>query len=393
MPGISCSPRRYRRLASVPFYHHQHKPRRTGRSQPPRSRHRQLRRTSGLRHRNRLPWGFDAITVPLAILGQGEITQDGDTTWSYRAQFVRVPQGSQDTITRYINRSEIEVRLRGSTGPTGPDGATTDPPAAVSATESSGQPSVVTDRLTVSAVGARGQERLTARAREIGDEATALAREIMLSPAPHNIRRAQPFVDSLLQDTAAEPAILPALTRILQTSSELYVHSVNVTVYCMALGYEIGYDRRALLDLGTAAFLHDIGMTEIPEEIVQKPGPLAPTDWVVIHRHPHRGRALAARGGNVPRTIQDAIVHHQERYDGSGYPDGLRGDQIPESARILAVADVFDALTVDKPWRSAYSLFRALKIMRDELGPGLDPTLLRDFILTLGQLLAAPGDA
>ena len=131
-------------------------------------------------------------------------------------------------------------------------------------------------------------------------------------------------------------------------------------------------------------------MTAIPEEIVNKPGPLTPHEWVTMRRHPHEGRALAARGGNISWTVQDVIVHHQERYDGTGYPDGLRGEEIPESARVLAVADVFDALTVEKPWRGAHSLFHALKIMRDELGGGLDPAVLRDFIMALGQLLAAP---
>ena len=339
------------------------------------------------------PWGFGTVTLPLAILGQDQITRDGKPAWSYRARFIRVPQATQDTITRYIHRSEVEVRLRGSTGPTGPEGAVAIQPDEVEASESPGQKNTVADRLSISSVGAEEQERLTARAREIGDKAIELSREIMLSPARYNIRRARPFVDSLLRSTTAEPAILPALTRLLQTSSELYVHSVNVTVYALALGYGIGHDRHALVDLGTAAFLHDVGMTAIPEEIVQKAGPLTPHEWVAMRRHPHEGRALAARGGNITWSVQNAIVHHQERFDGSGYPDGLRGDQISESARIIAVADVFDALTVHKPWRSAYSLFRALKIMRDELGPGLDPALLRDFILALGQLLAAPESA
>lgn len=339
-----------------------------------------------------LPWGFGSITLPMAVLGRDEFTRDGKPAWRYRARFVRVPQATQDTITRYINRSEVEVRLRGNTGPAGPSTTPTDLPEDRPAAETPTvvRQTTVAERLTIASVSAVERQRLTARAREIGDEATDLAREITLSPAPHNIRRARPFVESLIRETTAEQALLPALTRALESSAELYVHSVNVTVYALALGYGKGYDRRDLLDLGTAAFLHDVGMTAIPEAIVQKPGPLAPPEWVTMRRHPHEGRALAARGGNISWSVQDAIVHHQERFDGSGYPDGLRGEDIPEAARILAIADVFDALTVDKPWRGAYSLFRALKIMRDDLGPGLDPAILRDFILVLGQLLAAP---
>jgi HD-GYP domain-containing protein (c-di-GMP phosphodiesterase class II) len=146
------------------------------------------------------------------------------------------------------------------------------------------------------------------------------------------------------------------------------------------------------LELATGAFLHDIGMTVIPDEIVNKDGPLTPQEWVIMRRHPHEGRAIANRTRAFSPLVLDIIEHHQERYDGSGYPDGLRSDEIPEGARIVAIADAFDALTVQKPYWTAYSLFKALTVVRDDMATGFDRLLLRDFIFSLGQILGAPGD-
>ena len=180
------------------------------------------------------PWGFGTITMPVAMLGKEKITRGGKPAWQYRARFVKVPQATQDTITRYIHRSEVEVRLRGNTGPAGPEGAVDAEPVAKMPEKVREQ--TVGDRLADASVGSEEEQRLTARAREIGEAAIDLAREIALSPAPHNIRRARPFVDSLISETANETAMLRALTKTLESSAELYVHSVNVTVYALALG-------------------------------------------------------------------------------------------------------------------------------------------------------------
>lgn len=378
-----------------------------------------------------LPWGFGSFTLPADLLGSDPTVIDGRPGWRYRARFIDPPAENQDTIIRYINRSQIELRLRGNTGPPGPLDPVSNPEvdidqrmriarrdfqqaeAAVATAEpaiATAEPAIATAEPAVAEPAesaavqryaptapaevdgevAEHQRRVVARAHSLGAKATELAREIVSSSEPQNVRKALPLVRGLLTELG-DREMFQAFARTLETSSELYTHSINVSVYAMALGSRRNYGDEQMLELATGAFLHDIGMTAIPDEIVNKTGPLTPQEWVVIHRHPHEGRAIAARTRAFSPTVLDIIEYHQERYDGSGYPDGLRGDQIPEGARIVAIADTFDALTVHKPYRTAYSLFKALTIVRDEMATGFDRLLLRDFIFSLGQVLGSSG--
>ena len=376
-----------------------------------------------------LPWSFGTFTLPASLLGSDPTIIDGRPGWRYRASFIDAPAENQDVIIRYINRSQIELRLRGNTGPPGPLDPITNPSADIDqrmriarrdfqsaqadvaiadpteptllaepAVEATAAPAPAAPAQPVASeipaeldgdVTER-QRRVVARAHSLGAKATELAREIVSSGKPQNVRKALPLVRGLLTELG-DPEMFQAFARTLDTSSELYTHSINVSVYAMALGSRRNYDDEQMLELATGAFLHDIGMTAVPDEIVKKTGALTPQEWVVIRRHPHEGRAIAASTRAFSPTVLEIIEHHQERYDGSGYPDGLRGDQIGEGARIVAIADAFDALTVQKPYRTAYSLFKALTIVRDEMATGFDRLLLRDFIFSLGKVLGSAG--
>lgn len=117
----------------------------------------------------------------------------------------------------------------------------------------------------------------------------------------------------------------------------------------------------------SAAALHDVGKVGIPEKILFKPGKLSDNEWLIIRQHPLTGSELVWRGngdmglnGDLDAVVR-AIKHHHERWDGTGYPDGLVGEKIPLAARIIAVADAFDAMTTDRPYRKAMSKEEALK--------------------------------
>ena len=366
-----------------------------------------------------LPWSFGKFTLPADLLGSAPTVIDGRPGWRYRARFIDPPAENRDLIIRYINRSQIELRLRGNTGPPGPLDPISNPDADIDqrmriarrdfqqsqAATATAEPAVAEPAATARAPApapaappeaevdgavSEQQRRVVARAHALGAKATELAREIVSSNEPQHVRKALPLVRGLLTELG-DPSLFQAFARTLDTSSELYTHSINVSVYAMTLGSRRNYDNEQMLELATGAFLHDIGMTAIPDEIVNKTGPLTPQEWVVMHRHPHAGRAIAARARAFSPTILDIIEHHKERFDGSGYPDGLHGEQIPEGARIVAIADAFDALTVHKPYRTAYSLFKALTIVRDEMATGFDRLLLRDFISALGRVLGSAG--
>jgi HD-GYP domain-containing protein (c-di-GMP phosphodiesterase class II) len=135
------------------------------------------------------------------------------------------------------------------------------------------------------------------------------------------------------------------------------------------------------------AFLHDVGKTGIPAEILNKPGPLSPEEWVLMKQHTIMGDQLLSTI-EFPWDVRPMVRGHHERWDGTGYPDGLAGETIPLTARILCIADVFDALTTRRPYRAPSSREQALEIMRRDAGRMFDPELLARFEALLA---AQPG--
>jgi response regulator RpfG family c-di-GMP phosphodiesterase len=156
-------------------------------------------------------------------------------------------------------------------------------------------------------------------------------------------------------------------------------HSLRVRRYALALADAVGLPPRLKRQLSLAAKLHDIGKVGVPEAVLNKPGPLTSEDEAVIREHPATGeRILAPILRN--RTILAGIRGHHERIDGKGYPDGLRGDQVPLLARLIAVPDVFDAVTSARAYRQALSLPEALGLIRAGAGTHFDAGLARAFL-------------
>jgi putative two-component system response regulator len=164
-------------------------------------------------------------------------------------------------------------------------------------------------------------------------------------------------------------------------------HSERVSYYAEMLGAAVGVspEEREILRYG--GLFHDIGKIAIRDAVLLKPGKLTPEERLEIQRHPVAGRDLLKN----MRTLEAAmpvVYHHHERYDGSGYPEGLVGEGIPLLARIASIADVYDALTTDRPYRGAMTRVEALRIMDEERGKGWhDPVL---FDLFLGAIEARP---
>jgi hypothetical protein len=159
-------------------------------------------------------------------------------------------------------------------------------------------------------------------------------------------------------------------------------HSRRVTDYSLAILRQLGISGPEVELIRSAARVHDIGKIGIPDSILNKPGRLSDEETLVMNSHPARGAELLARYRDFARGV--AIVRgHHERWDGLGYPDGLRGMEIPFGARVIAVADSFDAMTSDRPYRNGMPRERALAILREGRGAQWDPAivdaLLREF--------------
>jgi putative two-component system response regulator len=149
--------------------------------------------------------------------------------------------------------------------------------------------------------------------------------------------------------------------------------------YAVQLGEALGLQEQELQEMQIACLLHDIGKVAVPDNILLKPGPLDAEEMEIVRQHPVTGERICAPLKSL-RGILPIIRHHHERMDGSGYPDGLIGEQIPIKARILQIADVYDALITDRPYRMALSPEEALQILDHEVMRGwLDACLVSKF--------------
>lgn len=140
-----------------------------------------------------------------------------------------------------------------------------------------------------------------------------------------------------------------------------------------------GFEARAAVDLGWAAMLHDLGKLRVPDRILLKPDPLDPDEWTVIRLHPIWGEQSLAGGAHLDVARAVARSHH-ENWDGTGYPDGLYGDRIPLAARIVRIADAFDAMTNKRPYQQPVSFEAALEELQANAGHDFDPELVRQFV-------------
>lgn len=163
-----------------------------------------------------------------------------------------------------------------------------------------------------------------------------------------------------------------------------YGHSEKVMEYSEMIAGKLGLKGQDLLDLKLAAFLHDIGKIDIPPEILNKKGPLTQEEWELLKEHPERGARLLMECKTLKQAGAITLYHH-ERYDGKGYPCGLAGEAIPLGARIIAVADSFDAMTTERCYRKAKDINEAVLELKKEAGEQFDPKIVEIFIQILAE--------
>jgi putative nucleotidyltransferase with HDIG domain len=156
-------------------------------------------------------------------------------------------------------------------------------------------------------------------------------------------------------------------------------HSSRVTVFAQAMARRIGFDKERLTALRLGALLHDVGKLSVPPAVLLKAGPLTEEEFERVRRHPVAGVHML-RSLDVPREVLPSVLHHHERWDGTGYPRGRKGERIPLAARILTVADSFDAMTSIRPYRAPRSPDSALDELRRCSGSQFDPELVVAFV-------------
>ncbi|MFC4297464.1 MAG: two-component system response regulator [Castellaniella sp.] len=170
--------------------------------------------------------------------------------------------------------------------------------------------------------------------------------------------------------------------------NETGLHIVRMSHYAWRLAREVGYSEEAADELLHAAPMHDVGKIGIPDAVLLKPGKLDAAEWAIMRQHTVIGaKIIGEHRSGLLRLAATIALRHHEKWDGSGYPDGLAGEDIPHAARIIALVDVFDALTSVRPYKPAWPIDDAVALIRKESGRHFDPELVEAFLRCLPDIL------
>jgi putative nucleotidyltransferase with HDIG domain len=192
-----------------------------------------------------------------------------------------------------------------------------------------------------------------------------------------------PLVDEVMESINRHPDALLSLARLKTADEYTYMHSVAVCALMVALGRQLGLNDEQCREAGMAGMLHDLGKAAMPQDILNKPGKLTPEEFDIIKQHAMRGYEMLVAGANVSEGVLDVCRHHHERWDGTGYPDGLAGENISLLARMGAVCDVYDAVTSDRPYKAGWDPAHSLSQMATWKGH-FDTTVFQSFVKSVG---------
>jgi HD-GYP domain-containing protein (c-di-GMP phosphodiesterase class II) len=198
--------------------------------------------------------------------------------------------------------------------------------------------------------------------------------------AVDNSRMFSELQRSNIELSLAYDAAIEGLSRALDLrEKETKEHTSRVTDLTVNLAARLGVEQSALVHIRRGAILHDVGKLAIPDQILFKPGPLAIEEWEIMCRHPNLAVELLSPVSYLEPALEIPHWHH-EKWDGTGYPDGLEGEEIPLAARVFALADVYDALLSQRPYRPPWSKEEAVRYIESEAGKHFDPRLLPEFL-------------
>ncbi|WP_428505958.1 HD-GYP domain-containing protein [Roseateles sp.] len=192
-----------------------------------------------------------------------------------------------------------------------------------------------------------------------------------------------PLVEEVADSVSRNPSALISLARLKTKDDYTYMHSVAVCALMVSLSRQLGLDDAQTREAGMAGLLHDIGKMMMPLNVLNKPGQLTEAEFDIMRSHPMRGYMMLKEGGAVPESALDVCLHHHEKMDGSGYPQGLKGEEISLLARMGAVCDVYDAITSTRPYKAAWDPAGSIQRMAQWTGQ-FDPVIFKAFVMSVG---------
>lgn len=195
-----------------------------------------------------------------------------------------------------------------------------------------------------------------------------------------DVKQAQDVTEKLVEEVLQAPDAIMNLMDIKSFDDYTFTHNINVAVICLLIGQALDLSKDEMNQLGTGGLLHDIGKLKIPLSILNKEGKLTDQEFSEMKLHPTYGYEILSKSKDISELSRMTVLQHHEKFQGGGYPRGLKGNQISLFARICAVADVYDALTTDRPYRAGMSPYEAIKILNAGIDNHFDPKILTAFI-------------
>ncbi len=195
---------------------------------------------------------------------------------------------------------------------------------------------------------------------------------------------AQLMVEEITDSVTRNPGALISLARLKTVDDYTYMHSVAVCAMMVALAKQLGLDEQTTRTAGLAGLMHDLGKAMMPMDVLNKPGKLTAAEFAIIKTHPVEGHRALLTGANVDPMVLDVCLHHHEKTDGSGYPKGLKSDEISLFAKMGAVCDVYDAITSNRPYKIGWDPAESLRKMAEWANGHFDPKVFQAFVKSLG---------
>ena len=228
------------------------------------------------------------------------------------------------------------------------------------------------------------------KARAVYDNAFQIVAQAMTTPdLGANLQAGREYVGDVVGFVKKNPTCLKKLHEVLALDYTLFTHSVNVCLLLVAFGCRLGLNAEKVTVLGLGGLFHDIGKRSIPEEILNKPGPLNEDEWEVMRKHPAEGVQLLRAAGNLPAETYRMVYQHHENLDGTGYPRGISGESLSDFSQIIRIIDAYDALTSQRCYKEAAPASSAVNIMLRDMPQQINQELLSAFVVFLGKIATA----
>ncbi len=196
--------------------------------------------------------------------------------------------------------------------------------------------------------------------------------------------QARGMVEEITQSVARHPNALISLVRLKNADEYTYMHSVAVCALMISLARQLKLDEATIREAGLAGLFHDVGKVAIPDAILNKPGKLTDAEFKVVQDHPLAGSKFLMDSPQVSEMAVEVCLHHHEKMDGSGYPHGLKGDEISLFARMGAVCDVYDAITSDRPYKKGWNPAESIRKMAEWSKGHFDEAVFQAFVKSVG---------